>query len=196
MTEGPLLWFLNRSTGLVALVLLTAATVLGVLALGGRPGTRVPRFVVQSVHRNVALLAVVTVAVHVLSSVVDEFVDIRWWHALVPFTGDHERVWLGLGAVAVDLLLVVTVTSLLRHRMRRRTWHALHLSVYPLWLTSILHGAGMGTDLGAGLWWVTLCCAAAVAAAVAWRLVRASKTEDDPTDPVRDGMTMPLRRSP
>ena len=66
----------------------------------------------------------------------DEFVDIRWWHAVVPFTGGYERIWLGLGAIALDLLLVVTVSSLLRHRLSRRTWCALHQSVYLLWLAS------------------------------------------------------------
>ncbi len=195
MTEGPVLWYLNRSSGVVALVLLTVATVLGVLALGGRPGSRVPRFVVQSVHRNVALIAVVTVVVHVVTAVVDEFVDIRWWHAVVPFTGGYERIWLGLGATALDLLLVVTVSSLLRHRLRRRTWYSLHQAVYLLWLASVLHGAGMGTDLGNRWWPVTVGCVAAVTAAVTWRLTLAvlHRRAPDPA-PVDPTMTMPIRR--
>lgn len=195
MTEGPLLWYLNRSSGVVALVLLTLATLLGVLALGGRPGSRVPRFVVQSVHRNVALIAVVTVVVHVVTAVVDEFVEIRWWHAVVPFTGGYERIWLGLGATALDLLLVVTVSSLLRHRLRRRTWYSLHQAVYLLWLASVLHGAGMGTDLGNRWWPVTVGCVGAVAAAVAWRLTLAVLQRRAPDSaPVDPAMTMPIRR--
>ncbi|HEX6148294.1 ferric reductase-like transmembrane domain-containing protein [Nocardioides sp.] len=202
MTEGPLLWYLNRSSGVVGLVLLTAATVLGVLATGGRPGTRIPRFVLQSVHRNVALIAVVTVTAHVVAAVVDEFVDIRWWHALVPFTGRYERLWLGLGATAVQLLLVVTVSSLLRHRLRRRTWYSLHQSVYLLWLTSVLHGVGMGTDLADRWWPVTVGCVAAVTTAGTWRLARAlleSTALDDRAARSRaedDAMTMPIRRLP
>jgi sulfoxide reductase heme-binding subunit YedZ len=198
MTDGPVLWYLNRGSGVVALVLLTAATVLGVLALDGRPGTRLPRFVVQAVHRNVALLAVLTLAAHVATAVLDEFVDIRWWHAVLPFAGGYERIWLGLGAVAVDLLVVVTVTSLLRDRLSRRTWFALHQSTYLLWFTSILHGAGMGTDLAGPQWPVTVACTGAVAAALTWRVARAAlrgntRTTDPATDPV---MTMPLRRIP
>ncbi len=198
MTGEPVLWYLNRGSGVVALVLLTATTVLGVLALGGRPGTRLPRFVVQAVHRNVALLAVLTLAAHVATAVLDEFVDIRWWHAVVPFTGSYERVWLGLGAVAVDLAVLVTVSSLLRDRLRRRTWQALHQSTYLLWLTSILHGAGMGTDLSGPQWPVTVGCAGAVAAAVTWRLARAAlRHRTEPDEPTTDhAMTMPLRRIP
>jgi DMSO/TMAO reductase YedYZ heme-binding membrane subunit len=198
MNGEPVLWYLNRGSGVVALVLLTAATVLGVLALDGRPGTRVPRFVVQAVHRNVALLAVLTVAAHVATAVLDEFVDIRWWHAVVPFTGTYERLWLGLGAVAVDLLVVVTLSSLLRDRLRRRTWYALHQSVYLLWFTSILHGAGMGTDLAGPQWPVTVGCAGAVAAALTWRLARATQRRSTGASApdTDDAMTMPLRRIP
>lgn len=47
MSDGPLLWYLNRATGVVLLVLLTLSVVLGVLAMGGRPGRAVPRFVSQ-----------------------------------------------------------------------------------------------------------------------------------------------------
>lgn len=196
MIEG-LLWYLNRSTGVVALVLLTITTVLGVLALGGRPGQRVPRFVTQAVHRNLALLAVVTVVAHVVTAVADEFVDIRWWHALVPFTGTFERLWLGIGAVALDLLLLVTVSSLLRTRMSHGTWRAMHQSAYLLWLSSILHGVGMGSDLRAGLWVVTVFCAAAVPTAFAWRLAQLalhSRRTTAPTGPTDDAMTMPIRR--
>ena len=57
--EGPFLWYLNRGTGVVVLVLLTITTVLGVVALGNRSGRGLPRFVSQALHRNLALLSVV-----------------------------------------------------------------------------------------------------------------------------------------
>jgi methionine sulfoxide reductase heme-binding subunit len=200
MIEGPFLWYLNRGSGVVALVLLTAATVLGVLALGGRPGGWVPRFVTQAVHRNVALLAVLLLTVHVVAAVVDEFVEIRWWHAVVPFTSTYQRVWMGLGAVALDLMVLVTVSSLLRRRMHYRGWRALHLSAYALWAASIAHGIGMGTDLGDGLWLLTLVCGAVVPAAVTWRLTRAAADRLYPPEPAAhpsdDAMTMPIRRIP
>jgi predicted ferric reductase len=198
--EGPLLWFLNRSTGVVALVVLTIATALGVLATTGRAGGRLPRFVTQAVHRNIALLGVVLVVVHVVSAVIDEFVDMRWWHAFVPFTASHQPLWTGLGAVAVDLMVVVTATSLVRHRMSHRSWRATHLASYALWAVSVLHGLGMGTDLDAGLWWLSLGCAAAVPAAATWRLVRAVQDRFDRPEPgpttTDPSMTMPIRRIP
>lgn len=201
MIDGPLLWYLNRGSGVVALVLLTLTTVLGVLALGGRPGSRVPRFVVQSVHRNVALLAVLTLLLHVVTAVADEYVDIRWWHALVPFSGALHRPWLGLGAVALLLLVAVVASSLLRHRLTRRTWYSVHQAVWLLWLASVLHGIGMGSDLADQWWLVTVGSVAAVSAAAAWRVTRtlldrgtlASATAGTHHD---TDMTMPIRRLP
>jgi sulfoxide reductase heme-binding subunit YedZ len=170
MMQGPVLWYLNRGTGVVVLVLLTITTVLGVVALGNRSGRGLPRFVSQALHRNLALLSVLLLAAHVVSAVVDEYVDIRWWQSFVPFGATYEPLWLGLGAVALDLVVVVVATSLLRHRMRHRAWRLLHLSAYALWLMSLLHGLGMGTDLGGGWWLADVACAAAVPLAATYRL--------------------------
>ncbi len=172
MMEGPILWYLNRGSGAVTMVLLTVTVVLGVLSLGGRPAGRVPRFVFQSLHRNAALLAFVMLGAHIVSCVVDAYVDIRWWQAFVPYGATYEPLWLGLGAVAVDLLLVIAVTSMMRRRLADRTWRLLHQLAWPMWGLSLAHGIGMGTDLRGGWWLVTLGCGVAVAAALCWRLVR------------------------
>ena len=188
MTDGPILWYLNRGTGVVVLVLLTVTTVLGIVALGNRSGRGLPRFVTQALHRNLALLSVVLLAVHVVSAVVDEYVDIRWWQAFVPVGATYEPLWLGLGAVALDLIAVVVLTSLLRHRMQHRAWRLLHVSSYGLWLMSLLHGIGMGTDLRGGWWIAAVACAAAVPLAATYRLAllvtdRPTPDPNPPTTP-------------
>ncbi len=170
--EGPILWYLNRGSGAVTLVLFTLTLVLGVLSLGGLPARRLPRFVLQALHRNAALLAFVMLGAHIVSAVVDQYVDIRWWQAFVPYGATYEPLWMGLGALAVDLLLVIAVTSMMRRRLADRTWRLLHQLAWPMWVISFAHGIGMGTDLRDGWWLVTLTCGAAVAAALIWRLVR------------------------
>ena len=121
LLHGPLLWYLNRSTGLVVLALLTLTAVLGVLATA-RGGRLLPRFVGQALHRNLALWSVVLLVLHVTTAVVDSYVDIRWWQAFVPWVGaTYLPLWLGLGTLALDLIVLVVVTSLLRARMRHRT---------------------------------------------------------------------------
>lgn len=173
--DGPVLWYLNRGTGLVLLVLLTLSVVLGVLALGGRPGRGLPRFAVQQLHRNVALLALVALVAHVATAVLDTFVDIRWWHAVVPFGAAYEPLWVALGTLAVDVVLVVVVTSLLRTRLRRRAWHAVHLGAWAAWALALAHTLGIGSDLREPTPWAVLptaACVLAVAVAAAYRLLR------------------------
>jgi sulfoxide reductase heme-binding subunit YedZ len=171
--EGPLLWFANRGTGVVLLLLLTLTTVLGVLATRGDAGRGMPRFVTQAFHRNVSLIAVVMLLVHVVTAVVDTYVDIRWWQAVVPFYGStYKPLWLGLGTLALDLIIAIVVTSLLRHRLPHRPWRILHVSAYACWGLSLAHGIGIGTDAGTtwGLW-TGVACAALVGLAAVYRIL-------------------------
>ncbi len=148
MTDAPLLWFLNRGSGLVLLALLTVVTVLGVWSLRAEAGGRVPGFVAQSIHRNLALVALGLIVGHVASAVVDEYVDIRWWQAFAPWALRYRPTWLALGTVALDLVVVVVVTSLMRDRLGRRVWRAVHLTTYAAWAAGVVHGLGIGTDTG------------------------------------------------
>jgi predicted ferric reductase len=180
ISDGPVLWYLNRATGLTLLVLLTVSTVLGVLAMGGRPA-RVPRFVTQHLHRNLALVSVVALVVHVVSAVLDTFVDIRWWQAVVPFGASYEPLWLGLGAVSLDLIAVVVVTSLLRTRLTRRRWRSVHLLSWAAWVAAVVHTVGIGTDIEQRASWAvvpTVVCVLAVVAALGVRVGHALSHRD------------------
>jgi methionine sulfoxide reductase heme-binding subunit len=170
--NGPALWFANRGSGVVLLAVVTISTVLGVLSTE-RAGSRWwPRFLTHGLHRNVALLAVVLTIVHAGTAVVDEYVDIRWWQALVPFGATYEPLWLALGTLAFDLMLAAALTSLLRHRMRYGLWRAIHVTTYAVFALGVVHGTGIGTDASEP--WsiaVTVGCVTAVLLAAATRLV-------------------------
>ena len=169
-------WYASRATGVVALLLLTAVLVLGILVnrQGRLPG--LPRFAVTSLHRNISLLAVAAIAVHVLAAVLDTYVRIPLLAAVVPFTSGYERLWLGLGAVAVDLMLAMIVTSLLRGRLNPRLWRVIHLTAYACWPVAFVHSVYSSKDLQHGpLLYLGLACAAAIVAAVIYRLAAAAR---------------------
>jgi methionine sulfoxide reductase heme-binding subunit len=168
------LWYLTRGTGVVSLILLTAVLVLGVLGTTRWRSERWPRFLVAGLHRNLSLFAIAFVAVHVVTAVVDGFAPIRLVDAVVPFVSPYRPIWLGLGALAFDLLLALTLTSLLRARIGLRLWRAVHWLAYAAWPLALVHGLGTGSDSRLGwLAILTLCCAGAVAVAVVVRLLRA-----------------------
>lgn len=167
-----ILWLLNRSTGAVVLVLFTVTVVLGVLSTRPGPGPRWwPRFAGQGVHRQVAVLATVLLVGHIVTAVLDSFVEIHWWRAVLPWGAAYRPPYLELGAAAVDLLLVVLVSSMLRRRLGPRTWRVLHASSYLLWVAAVLHTVGIGTDVTTAWMRVLVAlCVGAVGAAVAVRL--------------------------
>jgi predicted ferric reductase len=170
--HGPGLWYVTRATGLVTVLLLTASVLLGLLTAGRFASERWPRFLTQGLHRNVSLLVLVFLALHVGSTVIDTYTSISLTAAFVPFASSYKAGWLSLGAVALDLLLALVVTSLVRDRLGYRAWRRLHWLAYACWPVAVAHGLGIGTDRS--VTWVivmTLGCVICVCAALAWRVV-------------------------
>jgi sulfoxide reductase heme-binding subunit YedZ len=165
------LWYLTRATGLVSLILLSATVVLGTVASVGWTTERWPRFLSQSVHRNLSLFCIVLIGVHVVTTVGDGYVPIGLADAIIPFRSPYRPIWVGLGAVAFDMLLAVGITSALRRRIGVAAWRGVHWLAYACWPIAVMHGLGSGSDARLpGAMLVFVLCVAAVAAAVVWRL--------------------------
>ncbi len=165
------LWYVTRASGIVMLVLLTTSVLLGILEVKRWRSPRWPRFVTAGLHRSISLLSVAFLFVHIATAVVDGFAPIGWLDAVIPFHSPYRPLWRGLGAVATDLLIALTITSLLRGRIGYRGWKAIHWAAYACWPIALLHGLGTGTDTR--LVWVVglnVVCLAAVVAAVLWRV--------------------------
>ncbi|MGE5272931.1 MAG: ferric reductase-like transmembrane domain-containing protein [Verrucomicrobiota bacterium] len=173
-TSGSAVWYLTRASGVVALLLLTATMLLGVLSASLWRSERWPRFAVADLHRNLTLVALVFIASHVVTTIADGFAPIRIKDAFVPFLSSYRPLWLGFGALALDLLLVLAVSSLLRKRIRYRTWRLLHWGAYAVWPLALVHGLGSGSDARFG--WMALVaygCLSVVLGAAAFRLLQA-----------------------
>ena len=166
------LWYASRACGVVSLLLLTSVVVFGTRNAARAGSARWPRFTVAAVHRDLSLIAVVFVALHVATAIIDPYAGIRWLDAVLPFTAHYQPLWLGCGAIALDLFLAVTVSSLLRPFIRVKLWKGLHWCAYACWPVAVVHGLGIG-GADARTAWVrilTLACVFAVLAAVVTRV--------------------------
>jgi hypothetical protein len=172
-TSAKTLWYVTRGTGVVALLLLTASVALGTLSSARWRSNRMPRFVVGGLHRNLTLLAVAFVVVHVVTTVADGFAPIRLIDGLFPFLSPYRPFWLGLGTVAFDLVLALVLTSVVRVRLGYRSWRFVHWFAYAAWPIALLHAFGTGSDARFG-WMAALgfVSCGAVAAAVLVRIAR------------------------
>ena len=152
--NGKTFWFVTRGLGVGALLLLTASVALGVLTTVRVKSTRWPRFVTAGLHRNLTLLAIGFVAVHVVTTVLDGYTSIGLKDAVIPFLSSYRPVWLGLGAISFDLLLILVATSLLRERIGYRLWRYVHWLAYASWPVALVHALGTGSDARVG--WMRL----------------------------------------
>ncbi len=168
-------WYLARGTGAVALVLLTASVVLGIVGSVRFTAPRWPRFAIDTVHRDVSLVVIVVLVIHIVTSVLDGFAPITLLDGVIPFLSPYRPLWLGLGTLSFDLLLAIAITSVVRRRLGFQAWRVIHWTAYASWPVAVLHGLGTGSDVKQ--WWMlalTVACILAVLAAVSTRIASVS----------------------
>jgi sulfoxide reductase heme-binding subunit YedZ len=82
----------------------------------------------------------------------------------------------GLGTIALDLMIAVFVSSLLRAHMRPGVWRGIHWLAYASWPIALAHTFGLGTD-SREHWVIVLggLCVLSVGVALLWRLRTSAK---------------------
>lgn len=176
--SDTVLWYATRGAGAVTLILLSTVVVLGILSTQRVESQSWPRFLTTGLHRNLALMTLVFLALHIVTAVVDPFTNLGWASAFIPFSSGYRTVWLGLGAIAFELLLAIVATSLVRGILGHRAWRAIHWLTYAAWPIGVVHGLGTGTDTWSA--WMLALTAGCVAAVVMAALLRISAGSTDP----------------
>jgi len=143
---SPFLWYLTRVSGLLALVLLGTLAVLGIAVAGKLVPTGFSRLLVPDLHRRLSTTLIAVLVIHVVTALADTFVHIGWWAAVVPFVARYRRAFIGFGTLALDLLLLVVATSLVRHRLGFRPWKRIHWLAWAVLGLALVHGLGSGSD--------------------------------------------------
>src|SRR4051812_29116120 len=172
MTDSPLLWYVARASGLVAWALVTASVLWGLAlssrALGSRPR---PAWLLD-LHRFLGGLAVVFTGVHVVAILSDTYTSFGLVDVLVPFASAWQPGAVALGVVGLYLLIAIELTSLVRRRLSKRVWRAVHLASFPLFVVATAHLLLAGTDSGNSvLRWTVIAATAAVGGLTAARVV-------------------------
>lgn len=169
--SNNVLWYTARGTGITTLVLLTLVVALGIGSRSGRELFGLPRFAVAVVHRNAALLSVVLLGIHITTLLLDVKAGLHITDVVIPFMASYRPFWQGLGTLALEFILALVVTGLLRNRMSERVFRAVHWLAYLCWPVAVAHGLGTGTDRGT-VWMLSItgACIALVVSAVGWRL--------------------------
>ncbi len=169
---SPYLWYTTRATGLVTLALFALVVSLGTLVANRAGGTAVGRFELNELHRTIAAVAIAFLAIHIVTTVMDSFVSTGPLAAVVPFISSYKRLPVALGTIALDLMVAVWISSLLKARIANRSWRFIHWFSWLAYAIALVHALLTGTDArhGVGLA-IVIACLAVVAGAGAWRVL-------------------------
>jgi predicted ferric reductase len=163
--KSQLAWYVARASGLVGWTLLTASVMWGLSistkVLKGRPR---PAWLLD-LHRYLGGLATIFVGVHVIGIVADTYVHFGLASVLVPLASRWHPVAVAWGIIGMYLLAAVQITSMVRTRLPKRLWRAIHFASFPLFAVSTIHALTAGTDAKA--WAFQLVVVLAVIAVVA-----------------------------
>ena len=145
MTD-QLWWYTARSGGFVAWGLLAASVLWGLSISTRALGRKVRPNWMLDLHRFLGGFAVIFTAVHVLAIVSDSYVHFGISSVLVPFTGSWHPSAVAWGIIGMYLLIAIEISSMLRKRIPKKAWRAIHFASFPLFIFSTLHAFMAGTD--------------------------------------------------
>ncbi|HEX3721702.1 MAG TPA: ferric reductase-like transmembrane domain-containing protein [Nitrolancea sp.] len=174
---GSLLWYVARGSGIVAYLLLTASVVLGVALSRRWYSSNWPRMVVDATHRWLTITFYLFVVIHVLTIWLDPFAHFSLLDTVVPFAGSYRPFWVSIGIIAAELGLAIGASVWVRRWIGYRAWHILHGLAYPIFVLSLLHGLGTGTDTRTS-WAMSIYIVSVilVVGATAWRTATVPRT--------------------
>ena len=170
MNDPHIWWYLTRASALIAWVLMTMSVLWGILL-----STRVMRRIdnpawLQDLHRYLGGLTLLMVALHMVTLMLDGWLQFSLAETLVPFATDFKPLAVALGIISFYILLAVQATSLVMNKLPRKFWKGLHYSSYVALLLVALHAGWTGTDVGA--WWYRVLAIVLIGVATISVLVR------------------------
>jgi methionine sulfoxide reductase heme-binding subunit len=139
-------WLVSRASGIVALVLITASVVIGLMMSAKvlrRPGLKRN---LAKLHEHLALSALLAIGAHGLSLLGDHWLKPGWSGITVPFALSYRPGFTGLGIIGGYLAVLLGPSFYLRRRIGARRWRKLHTLILLVWILSAVHTLGAGTD--------------------------------------------------
>ncbi len=140
------LWYTSRATGVIALVLLGIVLTLGILTASKSTPLGIGKFIGPDLHRRLSISTLVFLVAHIISAILDPFVTVGLGAAVIPFAAKYRPLWVGLGTVSFDLLLVIVATSVVRHKFNHRVWKKIHYLSWVVVSLVLFHALGTGSD--------------------------------------------------
>ena len=169
-TSDKAYWFISRSSGVLAYLLLTGGVLWGLVQSGGILRPTLPPALALGLHSFLNWGALVMSALHGLILLGDNFIKMSLGDIVIPFVGPYKPFLVGLGVLGFYLMLLLSSSFYARKWLGQKTFRALHYGSYPVFLLVTWHGLGAGTD-NALMWFVSILSLGAVSLLTLWRII-------------------------
>lgn len=146
VSNPKLLWYITRATGIIALLLLGAIVILGIMTATKSTPAGIGKFIGPDLHRRLSLTTVIFLGVHIVTAILDPFVKIGITTTIIPFVSKYRPLWVGLGTLSFDLMLIIIATSIVRHKFPHSRWKKIHYLSWAVVGLVLFHALGTGSD--------------------------------------------------
>jgi predicted ferric reductase len=146
MTTDQFFWVLARVAGLSSYAALAVALVTGIALRTAVLDWLGSNRALRALHEYTTVLWIPLAGLHLLSLLLDTTARPGLLDLVIPFHSTYGTLAIGLGALSVDVLLLVTVTAFLKRRMNKDVWVWLHRLAYVAFALIFFHAVLSGTD--------------------------------------------------
>jgi len=146
MTLDQFFWVLSRVAGLGSYAALAVALVTGIALRTAVLDWLGSNRALRALHEYTTVLWIPLAALHLGSLLLDTTARVGLLDLVVPFHSSYGTLAIGVGALSVDLLVIVTVTAYLKRRMSKELWLWVHRLAYLAFALAFLHAVLSGTD--------------------------------------------------
>ena len=146
MTTDQFFWVLSRVSGLGSYAALALALVTGIALRTAVLDWLGSNRALRSLHEYTTVLWIPLAGLHLIALVLDSTSRVTITDLVIPFRAGYGTLAIGLGTLAVDLLVVVTVTAWLKRRMNPTLWKWVHRLAYVAFAFVFFHAILSGTD--------------------------------------------------
>lgn len=169
VTSDKAYWFISRSSGVLAYVMLTLAVLWGLVQSGGIGRPTVPPLLSLGLHSFLNWGSLVMTALHAFILLGDQYIKMSLADIVIPFIGPYRPVLIGLGVLGFYLMLLLSLSFYSRSLLGQKRFRLLHYASYPTYLLVTWHSLGAGTDSPI-LWPLYVLSVGAVILMTGWRI--------------------------
>jgi len=137
-----------RGSGIVAFLLLSGATIWGLLLSTKVLGRAVKAKPVTWFHESLGLGAVLATMLHMVALGADNYISFGWRELLLPGASSWEPLAVAFGVSAFYAMVIVSFSFYFKRFIKQSTWRAIHFLSFGTFAAALIHGVYAGTDSG------------------------------------------------